>query len=374
MSMSGLYSLLRTPPGRSRKVSSQGRDPDRGGTWRGFRPAPALRKRIYLAPGETHLMASVPGPGMITRLWMTTFLPTNAHALNDLVLRFYWDGEPHPSVVSPFGAFFGAPFGKYVHYIAEPMALTSGAGNCFFPMPFSLGARLEVTNEGSRPVEPFFYQVIYSELEAPPESDLRFHARWHRENPTEPGMPYTILDVQGAGHYVGCHLFMQNREWWLRPPLRRIPFPFGFGMGMLEGWEEVYVDGEETPSMIGTGTEDYFGGAWYYYLGGTFHAPYHGCTVRDYLRGRIAAYLFDVLAPVPFSKSLAVRMHHGFENQVTCDYTSVAYWYQVEPHRAYPPLPQSKLRRPTSTLTNAAQVALIVVLPVIAVLLLIVML
>jgi len=123
------------------------------------------------------------------------------------------------------------------------------------------------------------------------------------------------LDAEGTGHYVGCHLFMQNLEWWLRPPLRKVLFPYGFGIGMLEGWESQYVDGEETASVVGTGTEDHFGGSWYYYMSKKFAAPYHGCTVRDYLRGRIAAYRFDVLAPVPFRQSLRVTIDHGFENQ-----------------------------------------------------------
>ena len=70
----------------------------------------ACIKRILIAPGETHTMASLSGAGMITRIHMTTLLPFNAHALRNLVLRFYWDGEKDPSVESPFGDFFGAPF------------------------------------------------------------------------------------------------------------------------------------------------------------------------------------------------------------------------------------------------------------------------
>lgn len=369
--LSQFYHLLSLQPGRTRQASSFGRDPDRGGTWGGFRPAVARRKRIQLDPGETHTMADLPGAGLITRLWMTTFLPTNRHALRSLVLRFYWDGETHPSVECPFGDFFGVPFGRYVSYTAEPMSLTSGAGNCFLPMPYASGGRLEVTNEGRKAVEPFFYQVTYYELEQAPESELRFHAQWRRENPTQPGVPYTILTAQGTGHYVGCHLFMQNKEWWIRPSLSKMAFPFGFGMGMMEGWESIYVDGETTPSVIGTGTEDYFGGAWYYYLGGTFAAPYHGCTVRDYWRGRIAAYRFDVLAPIPFRQSLGVLMDHGFENQLACDYASVAYWYQKEPHQPFQPLPQVDARQPLSPALNLVQILLILGVPILVALALI---
>jgi len=231
-------------------------------------------------------------------------------------------------------------------------------------MPYASGARLEVTNEGPTVVDPFFYHVTYYELETALESDLRFHAQWRRENPTRPRVSYTILNAAGEGHYVGAHLFMQNREWWLRPPLSKVVFPYGFGLGMMEGWESIYVDGEPIPSVIGTGTEDYFNGGWYYSVDGTFSAPYHGCTVRDYIRGQVAVYRFDVLAPVPFYQSLHVTIDHGFENQLTCDYASVAYWYQQEPHQPYPPLPNAAARQPASTMANVTQVALAVGMPV----------
>ena len=359
-----LRHLLTLQPGRTRQASSFDRDPERGGTWFGFRPLIARRKRIQIDPGETHTMASLKGAGLITRLWMTTFLPTNSHALRSLVLRFYWDDESQPSVECPFGDFFGAPFGRYVYYTAQPMSLTSGAFNSLWPMPYDSSARLEITNEGTAAVEPFFYHVTYYQIDEPLKTDLRFHAQWRRDNPTQPDIPYTILDAQGTGHYVGAHLFMQNREWWLRPPLSKIAFPYGFGMGMMEGWESIYVDGETMPSVIGTGTEDYFSGAWYYIFGGKFSAPYHGCTVRDYVRGQIAAYRFDVLAPVPFHRNIHVTIDHGFENQLACDYASIAYWYQREPHQAFSPLPEVATRRPTSPYTNAIQAALMLGMPV----------
>ena len=76
---------------------------------------------------------------------------------------------------------------------------------------------------------------------------------------------YRVLDAQGNGHFAGMHLFMQNAEHWFDPPrmIERAQetgsplaavFPQALGMGMLEGWESIYVDGEETPSIPGTGT------------------------------------------------------------------------------------------------------------------------
>ncbi len=367
--MDNFHHLLYPQPGWTHQASSFGRDPERGSSWGGYRHLEACIKRILLAPGETHTMASLSGAGMITRIHMTTLLPFNTHALRNLVLRFYWDGENHPSVESPFGDFFGAPFGAYRPYVSAPMSLTAGAFNCLWLMPYASGALLEITNEGSSIVDPFFYNITYQEMAKDPPSALRFHALWQRENPTRHGVPYTILNAEGSGHYVGCHLNMQNREWWLRPPVRAISFPRGFGLGMMEGWERIYRDGETEPSVAGTGTEDYFNGAWYYLpKAGRFSAPFHGCILRDLLRSRIAVYRFDMSAPVSFSHSLRVSIGHGFYNELACDYSSTAYWYQAEPHRLFPAIPPINLRHPHPATINLAQSALLLAPPLIAML------
>jgi hypothetical protein len=160
---------------------------------------------------------------------------------------------------------------------------------------------------------------------------------------------------------------MQNREWWLQGPMREIAFPHGFGLGMMEGWETITRDGEKEPSVSGTGTEDYFNGAWYFLSkGGRFSAPYHGCIVRDVLRSRIAVYRFDMSAPVPFSRSLKVCVDHGFYNRLECDYSSTAYWYQTEPHRPFPELTPANLRQPDPATRNLAQSALLLAPPIAA--------
>jgi len=360
-----LLNLLEPRQDHMYLASSLDRDPDRGGDWFGLRPAPARRKRILLMPGESHTMVELGGSGMITHLWFTTLLPLNQHALRGVRLRFYWDGEAQPSVECPLGDFFGAPFGGYRDYISAPLSLTSGGFNSLWPMPFSNGARLEVVNDSPAIVDPLFYQVTYRVSEGAPGSALRFHAHWRRQNPTQPGRPYTLVQAEGRGHYVGCQLFMQNRTWWLRPPLASMIFPNGFGLGMLEGWESAYVDGEKTPSLRGTGTEDHFGAAWYF-AGGEFSAPDHGCTLRQFLAGRVAAYRFYLENPIPFERSLRVEIEHGYENQVEGDYASVAYWYQEEPHAPSPALPPSLARRPDPPVRNWLQSALLLGPPLLA--------
>jgi len=235
-------------------------------------------------------------------------------------------------------------------------------------MPFDRGFRIEVANEADKTCPAFFFQVEYLELDEQP-SPLRFHAHWRRENPTRPGVAYRVLDAQGSGHFAGMHLWMQKSGWWLDPArmARRaretgspasVLFPEAIGMGMLEGWESIYVDGEETPSIPGTGNEDYFNSG-FYFSKGPYSAPHWGCTVRSYPSSRCAAYRFHVQDPIPFRQSIVVDMDHGYTNQVETDYSSVAYWYQVEPHAPFVPMLPLAQRLPVSPNRNRLQFALL---------------
>lgn len=367
-SFNPLNNLLISPEGKMRLVSSQDRQPPVEMMARVAPGEPA--KMIEIPAGESFVMADIPGAGQIVRIWMTTMnLPGSPYNFNHYgVLRFYWDGEETPSVEVPFGDFFGVPWGKYTHYTAAPLSCTSGGYNCQFLMPFANGCRIEAVNQAPVPWGGLFFQIQYLEMAEQP-SPLRFHAQWRRQNPTEYRVPYRVLEAQGEGNFAGMHLFMQNAGWWLDLPrmaqryrdsqnLMAAVFPEMLGMGMLEGWERIFVDGESAPSVTGTGTEDYFNSG-FYFSNGTFSAPYWGCTVRDYLKSRCAAYRFHIPDPIPFRSSLIVDIDHGYTNQVPTDYSSVAYWYQSEPHGAIPVLSPVESRLPQCPDRNAYQFAMV---------------
>ena len=155
-----------------------------------------------------------------------------------------------------------------------------------------------------------------------------FHAQWRRENPTTVGQGYTILDARGTGHFAGTALFMHG----LGPG---VP-PYG-PLGFLEGDEQITVDGAATP-LVGTGTEDYFDGG-FYFDHGPITALYAGAVIRDEAGVRVSVYRWHVEDAIPFAKSIHVAIEHGPANDVPTDYSSVAYFYQSEPHAPFPPLP-----------------------------------
>jgi hypothetical protein len=202
--------------------------------------------------------------------------------------------------------------------------MTSGGYNIYWAMPFRRRARITIENRSREVAERFYFNVDVEAYERLPDSVLYFHAQFRR-TATRAGEPVTLLEATGRGHYAGTLLSMQPRR--------------GRGLGYLEGNERVFIDGETTPSIIGTGTEDYFSSGWYYDTG-PYSAPYHGATIKDTLSGRVSTYRWHVQDPIPFTRSLRFTIEHGGTNETRdVDYTSVAFWYQTHPHAPFPALP-----------------------------------
>ncbi len=288
---------------------------------------------VSIEAGASAVLADIRGAGCVSRIWVTIASP-DLYILRRCVIRMYWDGEDQPSVEAPIGDFFGVGFSEYRDFAALPLGMTSGGFYCYFPMPFSKSARIEVENQSARKIHAFYYHIThhrFDKLEKDAETG-RFHARWRHEK-TMPGSNFTLLEAEGAGHYVGCNLNMQGVK----------PLSFWF----LEGDEMIYVDGEQhPPAYHGTGTEDYFNSGWYFRTG-TFSAPFHGLTLKDTLRSRISAYRFHIEDPIPFKKSIRVTIEHGGVNDAPgSDYSSTAYWYQTEPHHSMGMFPPGDDRLP----------------------------
>jgi hypothetical protein len=275
-------------------------------------------------PGQTLTLMDYKGAGMIRRFWVTIAPRSHKEIHRQAILRMYWDGEETPSVEVPIGDFFGVGFGEQKDYISLPLNETSGGYNCYWPMPFHKSAKWTITNMSKTKIDAFYYNIDFTGYDKLPKDMMHFHAQWRRENPTIKDKNYTILEASGRGHFVGVALYMQNRK--------------GKGLGFLEGDEMIYLDGEEKPSIIGTGTEDYFSSGWYYDRG-LYSAPYHGINIKDEAGGRISTYRWHIEDAMPFTKSVKVTIEHGTNNDHEGDYSSVAFFYQQEPHAPFPAFP-----------------------------------
>jgi hypothetical protein len=308
---------------------------------------------IHIPAGATVTILDVPGPGILTHIWFTIASPEDLH-LKKLVLRMYWDDEPTPSVETPIGDFFGLGLGQYFVYQSTPLSVAPDkALNAFFPMPFRRNARMTVTNQGSEDVDSFYYNLDYRAYARPlPADTLYFHAQYRQATPARGwtsdfksnGDPrvndranltgegnYVWMEATGRGHFIGVTMsVLQNQDgWW------------------GEGDDMFFIDGEKTPSINGTGSEDYFLGAWDFGEHAFAYALYGAPVKGEELAGsRSSVYRFHLDSPIPFTHSMRATIEHGHANHRSDNLFSVAYWYQTEPHAAFPPLPPVEERIP----------------------------
>jgi hypothetical protein len=295
-----------------------------------------------LTPGAELVLLDADGPGEITHVWFTIASDELFH-LKKLVLRIYWDGESTPSVETPVGDFFGLGLGDYFTYQSLPLAVGQDkALNLFFPMPFRKHARIVVTNEGRRKVDAYYFNIDYRSYARPlPADTLYFHAQYRQATPNvaiqsngknlDGKNNYVWMEAQGRGHFAGVTMsVLENADgWW------------------GEGDDMFFVDGEPLPSINGTGTEDYFLGAWDFggkpFAYGLFGAPQVG---PERAGSRWSVYRFHLDSPITFTKSLRATIEHGHANDRADNFYSVAYWYQTEPHAPFPQLPAVEDRLP----------------------------
>jgi hypothetical protein len=292
-------------------------------------------------PGQTLTLMDVKGSGRVTHIWFTINSPSPEH-LRELVLRMTWDDAARPAVECPVGDFFAQGHGKYVEFQSAPVVVGArNALNCYWPMPFKKHAVLTVVNEGDRKVDSFYFNIDYR-LEQDPQADARYlHTQYRTYFPAPVGKPLTICETKGAGHFVGTSIsVMANSDgWW------------------GEGNDYWYVDGSEKPDISGTGSEDYFCGAWDF--GRAFWDPYFGVPYYDNAskggekRGILnTCYRWHIQDPVPFKQSLRFTLEHGrsgwdedpkpFPNH----YTTVGFYYLDNAEGDGPAIPAFKDRIP----------------------------
>ena len=293
---------------------------------------------LVVQPGETVILAEIKGQGAVKHFWITD----SSEAGRLLILRIYFDGHKNPAVEAPLSDFFAnADYREYRQLSSLAMCVNPGKGlNCYFEMPYFTGFRFEIENRGARGCG-IYYQIDCEEKEISKDS-LYFHAQFRRTNPLPYKEPYTILDhVKGCGKYVGTYMNwgVKSNGWW------------------GEGEIKFYIDGDkEFPTICGTGTEDYFCGAYNFDVGGKyveFTTPYAGMykishTDETYRAQRyFNLYRWHVTDPVYFKEDLRVTIQAlGWRSEgrylpLQDDISSVAYWYSDTLEDVYPPLPDN---------------------------------
>lgn len=290
---------------------------------------------IIINPGETVTIAEMEGPGAIQQIWMT---PTGNWQFS--IIRFYWDDEKTPSVEAPVGAFFGMGWNEYAPLSSLAVTVNPGSAfSCYWKMPFRKKCKITMQNIDDEPMR-LYYQVNYTLTEVGKDEGY-FHAQYRRSGRGD-GSVHTILDgVKGKGQYVGTYMAIgvHNNGWW------------------GEGEIKFYIDGDKNyPTIVGTGTEDYFCGSYdfenpvthQYQEFSTAYSGLHQVIKPDGLyksQERFGMYRWHIMDPVRFENDLKVTIQDlGWQSggrylPQESDIITVAYWYQQEPHASFPILP-----------------------------------
>ncbi len=296
---------------------------------------------INIAPKQTVTLAEITGAGAIQHIWLTVH-PSH---WRKLVFRCYWDGETEPSVEVPLGDFFANGWCVRCNIHSLAVAVNPAGGfNCYWEMPFRKNARITVENLADEEIRGFYYQITYTLTEVP-DNFAYFHAQWRRSNPLPYKTVHTLVDgIRGQGQYVGTYIAwgVNNNGWW------------------GEGEIKFYMDGDvDFPTICGTGTEDYFGGAWNFEHPagqyGVFSSPYSGLPQVIKPDGlyqsqqRFGMYRWHIMDPIRFQHNLRVtiqalgwRVGQGYL-PLRDDIASTVFWYQTEPHVPFPALPSYEM-------------------------------
>lgn len=293
-----------------------------------------VRPCITLPKNSKTILADIKGPATIVHIWITV----DVKAYRDCILRFFWDNENFPSVEVPLGDFFVNGDGLRYNVNSLPIVVNPAGGfNCYFPMPFKKHCKIEIENQRWEDISGFFYQISYI-LGEIPENSAYFHAQWRRSVTKREDPQHIILDnIKGKGHYVGTFLCWNqlSNGWW------------------GEGEVKFFIDGDrEYPTICTTGTEDYFGGAWGF-AGENYSTAFLGypyCKKGDISKHFL--YRWHILDPIRFKENLKVTIQtlgwypDGKFQPLSEDISSVAYWYQTEPHNKFPEIPSLEERWP----------------------------
>lgn len=295
-------------------------------------------------------IADIKGPAVITCIHSTQHFCLFAANFADLseterkviasrgiILEVYYNDVPIPAVRVPLGDFFADGCGGNAnHFCSLFVEKAPESYNCFIPMPFEKSARVVLRNETPYNFRNYSF-VEYEQIPDWNNSIGYFHATWSRfefqlSNQTD----RHFFHVDGTGHLLG-------RSWSIctdEPFFKKFRF-------IMEGNNEIRIDGEESPRIDYLGTEDSFGFSWGFQK--EFSGLYNGMNFIkiDELSNlsQLSIYRFLGLNVIRFNNSLDFRIDwtHEFLNVGKfhkenaelldngggwVDYATTYYWYQ----------------------------------------------
>ncbi|WP_205618136.1 glycoside hydrolase family 172 protein [Neotamlana sedimentorum] len=284
-----------------------------------------LQLHETLKQGEEKVLNLPEGTKAIKDLSLKLDSYKDSTVTRSVVLKMEFDGQE--TVWCPIGDFFGCgiglnPFQGWYRTVDNDGTMASR-----WVMPYQNSGKISVVNLGKEPVD--------FELEANvgdytwDENSMYFNAAWRGEYPvsTRPFSDWNYVTIKGKGVYVGDALTIWNpvKRWW------------------GEGDEKIWVDGEDFPSIFGTGTEDYYGYSWGGMSNDFYEHPFHAQTASnvynkinrkpeaEFGTRNTQKYSTETrtraLDGMPFGSSLQLDMEIWSWTKCDMEYGVGVYWY-----------------------------------------------
>ncbi|MBE6563409.1 MAG: DUF2961 domain-containing protein [Ruminococcaceae bacterium] len=276
------------------------------------------RLEKYEMRGHYNDLITLEEPGVISE--MTLRVPEDAD-ISKLFFYICFDHARVPQIACPVPALFAQPC---TWEDIDSYVLTSKRENgyvttsLYLPMPFFEKVYIGIVNLSKDPYD-IEFGVVIDENNYNREETGHFYAD-HREGPTVLFSDWNIGEFYGRGHVVG---FSQSCV-------------KGVGGSYCEGNEHFYIDGERTPSINGTGTEDIYLGC--YWPNMKYESPCAGCLTDVYIKGDcdlrksldnpIMYYRYFLDMPIAFENGIKLDVQHGAVDQNFSDYTTTCFSYR----------------------------------------------
>lgn len=215
---------------------------------------------VSLMPGQTSTVVDLKGPATIATLRID-IAKTALTTLQNVAWQLTWDDDATPAQSLPMSDLF-------VTALENPENGSASLGFAGFesggrvqlelrlPMPFAKNAKVALTNSNADPVE--FVLTMRGELAVPSETFGHLYVERNITQAPAPGKTHPLAKVTGRGKWAGTCMMLEGRG---------IGDGSGFDepLNFLEGDEFGTLDG--MLAIRGTGTEDYFNGAFYFESG-----------------------------------------------------------------------------------------------------------
>lgn len=291
--------------------------------------------------GPLNLYQADGGPGAVRRISVRLAAGDLEQALRSTVLIADFDGNQ--TVWCPVGDFFGTGYQVHAYRSWYTNVSEDGTMTCYWVMPCEKSCKVSMHNLGDQPV------VVHSQTQGSvydwTDRSMHFHANWHQLTKVDTGpnkdqtgngaFDVNYVTVEGEGKIVGDTLTLFNgiAAWW------------------GEGDEKIFIDGEEFPSHIGTGTEDYYGYAWC--RPEYFQSPFHAqpCGQGNLAGGFSVNSRYRILDALPFTKSIKFDMELWHWRNTKMNFAPAVFWYgrpgatcNVKPDPETAALPVAKKR------------------------------